>query len=77
MDFKEVKVTQSIPNLATFAKQHGVTYAQLKDFNSWLRSTSLNVKSGNSYTLQIPTKEGLYYSKDKPVKVHNKNWITP
>ena len=77
MDFKEVKVTQSIPNLATFAKQHGITYAQLKDFNSWLRSTSLNVSSGKSYTLQIPTKESLYYSKDKPVKVHNKNWISP
>ena len=77
MEFKEIKVTQSIPNLATFAKQHGVTYAQLKDFNSWLRSTSLNVSSGKSYTLQIPTKESLYYSKDKPVKVHNKNWISP
>ena len=77
MDFKEVKVTQSIPNLAAFAKQHGVTYAQLKDFNSWLRDTSLTVRRGKSYTLKIPTKESLYYSKDKPVKVHNKNWITP
>ena len=77
MDFKEVKVTQSIPNLAAFAKQHGITYAQLKDFNSWLRDTSLTVRGGKSYTLKIPTKESLYYSKDKPVKVHNNNWITP
>ena len=77
MEFKEVKVTKSIPNLATFAKQQGVTYAQLKDFNSWLRDRSLTVRSGKSYTLKIPTKESLYYSKDKPVKVHNKNWITP
>lgn len=77
MDFKEVKVTQSIADLAAFAKQHGVTYSQLKDFNSWLRDRSLNVKSGGSYILKIPTQESLYYSKDKPVKVHNKNWITP
>ncbi len=77
IDFKEVRVTQSIPSLATFAKQHGVTYAQLKDFNSWLRDTSLTVSGGKSYTIKIPTKESLYYSKDQPVKVHNKNWITP
>lgn len=76
MVFKDVKVTQSIPNLASFAKQQGLTYAQLKDFNSWLRSTSLTVRSGKSYTLQIPTSESLYYKKSEPVKVHNKNWVT-
>ena len=76
MVFKDVKVTNSIPNLATFAKQQGLTYSQLKDFNSWLRSTSLTVRSGNSYTLQIPTRESLYYKKDEPVKVHSKHWIT-
>lgn len=76
MIFKEVQVTNSIPNLATYAKQQGITYAQLKDFNSWLRSTSLTVRSGNSYTLQIPTPESLYYKKNNPVKVHSKHWIT-
>lgn len=76
MEFKEVRVTKSIPNLATFAKQHGVTYAQLKDFNSWLRHRSLTVAGGKSYTLKIPTNESLYYSKDTPAKVHNQNWIT-
>ena len=74
--FKEVKVTQSIPNLATYAKQHGITYAQLKDFNSWLRDRSLTVRSGSSYTLKIPTRESLYYNKDEPVKVHSKHWVT-
>ena len=76
MDFKEVKVTASIPNLATFAKQHGVTYAQMKDFTSWLRDTSLTVSSGKSYTIKIPTQESLYYKKNKPVKVHSKHWVT-
>ena len=76
MVFKEVKVTSSIPNLATFAKQQGVTYAQLKDFNSWLRDRSLTVRSGKSYTLQIPTRESLYYKKSEPVKVHSKHWVT-
>ena len=74
--FKDLQVSSSIPNLATFAKQQGLTYAQLKDFNSWLRSTSLTVRSGKSYTLQIPTRESLYYKRNEPVKVHSKNWIT-
>src|SRR5690606_35298250 len=33
MTFKKVEVTTSIPNLATFAREQGITYAQLKDFN--------------------------------------------
>lgn len=74
--FKDLQVSTSVPNLTTFAKQHGLTYAQLKDFNSWLRSTSLTVRSGKSYTLQIPTRESLYYKKSEPVKVHSQHWIT-
>lgn len=73
--FKDVEVTSSIPSLVTFAKQHGVTYAQLKDFNSWLRSTKLTVKPGKSYKIQIPTKESLYYKKGEKVKVHNPAWV--
>ncbi len=60
MEFKEVKVSSSIPSLVAFAKQHGITYAQLKDFNSWLRDTKLTNRSGKTYTILIPTKESLY-----------------
>lgn len=73
--FKEVKVTSSIPSLVDFAKQNGITYAQLKDFNSWLRSTKLTVRAGKSYTINIPTAESLYYMKGEKVKVHNPNWV--
>lgn len=76
MTFRDVKVTNSITDLATFAIQQGVTYAQLKDFNSWLRSKSLTISRGNSYTMQIPTPESLYYKKNEPVKVHNNHWVT-
>ncbi len=75
MDFKEVKVSGSIPSLVDFAKQHGVTYAQLKDFNLWLRSTKLTNRAGKTYTILIPTQESLYYNKNKPHKVHNQNWV--
>jgi membrane-bound lytic murein transglycosylase D len=78
MEFKQVEVTTSIPDLAAFAIDNGVSYAQLKDFNSWLRDRKLTIspKSAQSYTLLIPTERSLYYKKGEQVKVYNKNWIT-
>lgn len=75
MEFKEVTVTNTIPDLVTFAQQNGITYAQLKDFNSWLRTDKLNNASGKAYTILIPTEEDLYYSKDNEPIVHNPAWV--
>ena len=77
MQFKEVQVSSAIPDLVSFAKENGLTYAQLKDFNSWLRDTKLTNKSGKTYTILIPTKESLYYKKGEKFKVHDKRWVTP
>jgi len=70
IEFKEVTVSSSIPDLVAFAKQYNITYAQLKDFNSWLRSDKLSNTSGKTYTILIPTKESLSYKKGKAPKVH-------
>lgn len=75
MEFKEVRVSGAIPSLVSFARENGVTYAQLKDFNSWLRDTKLTNRSGKTYTILIPTKESLYYRKGEKYKVHNEKWI--
>lgn len=75
MQFKEVKVSSSIPDLVAFAKQHNITYAQLKDFNSWLRSTSLNNPSGKTYSFLVPTQDDLYYKKGESPRVHNPAWV--
>ena len=76
MTFKKINTTSTIPDLVAFAKENNISYAQLKDFNSWLRSDKLNNASGKSYTILIPTKDDLYYkSGDKP-KVHNPVWVT-
>jgi len=74
MEFREVSVNSSITDLVAFAKQNNVTYAQLKDFNSWLRSTKLSNSSGKSYTILIPTRESLYYRKGEEPKVHDAAW---
>lgn len=72
--YKEVKVTTAIADLAQFAKTNGVTYAQLKDANPWLRGTSLENKSGRTYILKILDKEGMNYNPKKTVP-HNKRWV--
>lgn len=77
IEFTKVEITQSIPDLAGFAKEKGLTYAQLKDFNSWLRDRKLTIttKSRSSYTILLPTQESLYYKKGEKIKVHDKDWI--
>lgn len=70
----EVNVTTSIDNLAQFAKSKGITYAQLKDANPWLRDSSLQNKSGRTYVLKIPTQAGMHYDPKKTVP-HNRAWV--
>ncbi|GAB6011181.1 lytic transglycosylase domain-containing protein [Viscerimonas tarda] len=77
IDFKEVEVSESIADLSEFAKDKGITYAQLKEFNSWLRDRKLTITAKNpkTYTILVPSKESLYYRKGEKIKVHDKNWI--
>lgn len=72
--YTEYTTTKGIANLADFAKKQGVTYAQLKDLNPWLRDTFLMNRSGRTYVLKIPLKEGMYYDPKKTV-AHDKRWI--
>ena len=76
-EYREVTVTETIDDLAVFAKKHDITYAQLKDINPWLRSSKLTVKpgSGKEYTLKIPTPDFLYYKKNGNIKVHDSRWV--
>lgn len=68
-----VTTTQQIDDLTAFAKEHGVTVAQLKEENPWLREYTMNNKSGRTYRLRIPDVEGLHYDPAK-TKPHNPNW---
>jgi len=55
----EIVVNKSIDNLAKFAKDHKINYRILKEFNPWIRSKKLPVKSGKSYTILVPDKKHL------------------
>ena len=68
-----ITTNQQIDDLAAFAKEHGVTVAQLKEENPWLREYTMNNKSGRTYRLRIPDVEALHYDPTK-TKAHNPNW---
>ncbi|MDR0332490.1 MAG: lytic transglycosylase domain-containing protein [Dysgonamonadaceae bacterium] len=73
--FKEVTVTSTIADLVAFAQEHGITFAQLREFNPWLRSRRLPVSGGKTYTVLIPAQESMYYRKGVKPMVHDARWI--
>jgi hypothetical protein len=74
LPYKEVTVTTGIDDLARYAKDNGVTYALLKDFNPWLRDTFLQNRSGRRYVLKIPDPAGVTYNPKKIIP-YNKDWV--
>jgi Soluble lytic murein transglycosylase and related regulatory proteins (some contain LysM/invasin domains) len=69
-----VTVTTPIADLAAFARQHGVSFAQLKADNLWLRENSLNNKSGRTYSLKIPDGKALFYN-PRETRAHDRRWV--
>ena len=47
-------VSEPIPSLVEFAARYGVTYAELKRANLWLRSDKLTNKNKRTYSIAIP-----------------------
>lgn len=70
----EITVSKDITDLVAFAKDHNITYADLKRFNPWLRDTKLQI-NGKNYIILVPRKNDMYY--DTPnQKVHDPRWVT-
>lgn len=70
---REVEVKQNIPDLQAFAQKQGITYADLKRFNLWLRDRKLET-GGHTFTLKIPEAKDLYYATPNSY-VHNPQWV--
>lgn len=68
----EVQVSSDIADLADYAKKKGVTYADLKRFNPWLRDRKLTT-GGRTFTLRIPRPDEMYY-RTPNTYVHNPAW---
>ncbi len=48
-------VTQTVTSWVDFAKVYGMSYKLLKYYNPWIKDYRLDVKSGKTYSVQIPT----------------------
>ena len=72
--YKKVTITSAIDNLDEYAQKNGLTYAQLRDANPWLREHSLKNKTGRTYVLHLPTQEGMNYNPKKTIP-HNPKWV--
>lgn len=59
-EYKTVTVSTPIADLPKWAKEHGVTYKQLRDANPWLRKQELINKSGKRYEIRILSKKSIY-----------------
>jgi hypothetical protein len=71
-----VAVDAPIVSLTTFAKQHGINYMQLKDYNVWLRDTTLTMpkQGAKTYRIAIPKAADLYYDRRR-IRVHDPAWV--
>jgi len=66
--YKTIEIDSTISNLNDFAKSHEINYKLLKQFNPWLRASSLPDKSRRKYILKIPTDTDLLVFKDVEVE---------
>lgn len=74
LDYKIETVSGPVNSWPQWAKQRGISYAQLREANPWIRSKTLPNKSGKTYKVKIPTSQSLYRS-SAPITVYNPAWI--
>ena len=73
--YMETSVEGSVPDWAAFAREHGISYLQLKEANLWLRDGQLDNKQHLIYHVRIPVKESLQFNAAR-LYVHNPAWVT-
>ena len=71
---KEEAVSGSVASWSQWARERGISYAQLRELNPWIRASSLTNKAKKTYMVKIPIATELYRSKRK-FTVWNKKWV--
>jgi len=67
---KTVTINDSVGNWTVWAAKYDLSYAQLKDFNAWLRDTKLTNANKKEYKILIPNKDDLIFNNNK-IQMHN------
>lgn len=71
---EEVTVSGPVPSWPQWAKDHGITYAQLREENPWIRDKQLTNAAGKTYTVRVPKPKSLKRSTQKP-HIFNHKWV--
>lgn len=74
MDYEIVEVSTPVADWPTWAKDHGITYAQLKDANMWIRDKTLPNRSGKTYKVRVPKQQSLHRSTANKT-IYNPAWV--
>lgn len=72
--YSTVAVSGPVESWPDWAAQHGITYARLRDYNPWIRSTRLTNSQGKVYVVRIPEQGSNLRSQSSPV-TYNPNWV--
>ncbi len=70
-----VEVSGPVSSWVQWAKEHGITYLQLRDENPWIRADKLTNKQGKTYRVRVPRKSSLLRSTAKH-DIYNNSWTT-
>lgn len=73
-DYTEVTVSGPVADWPAWAQSHGITYAQLRESNPWIRAKKLTNSKGKTYKVKIPTADGLSRSRQNK-QVFNPAWV--
>jgi len=74
VSYTTVDVTGAVASWVDWAKSKGLTYAQLREANPWIRSTKLTNTAGKTYKVRVPKSSDLYRSK-RTFTAYNKDWV--
>lgn len=69
-----VTVSGPVEDWPAWAQDHGVSYAQLREENPWIRAKQLTNKDGKTYKVRVPKHDSLYRSKQHKT-TYNPNWV--
>lgn len=72
-EYKTVKVSGPVPSWTEWAAKQGITYAELRDANPWIRDFKLTNKTGKTYTVKVPLRKSLKRS-TAGTKTYNSKW---
>ncbi len=74
VEYDVVTVDSPVSDWPAWAKEHGITYAQLREANPWIRAKKLTNKTNKTYNVRIPKPESLKRSTQE-IKVFNPKWV--